>query len=104
MNPVRSRGSINGCLHASEALRSVLAADGVRRGRDAGVVAEHKAERLVCNYYGDAPTEVARPPHTLRNTPRALATTARLRTAKRRPMARVSNRLPAPAKHIPRSP
>eukprot|EP01044_Picomonas_judraskeda_P008478 COSAG03_NODE_971_length_5145_cov_18.676774_3_plen_73_part_00 len=69
-----------------------------------GVAAEHKAERLVCNYYGDAPTEVARPPHTLRNTPRTPATTARLRTAKRQPMARVSNRLPAATKHIPRSP
>jgi len=76
MTPVRSRGSTNGCLHASEALRSVLAAAGVRGGRGVGVAAEHKAERLVCNYYGDAPTEVARPPHTLRNTPRALATTA----------------------------
>jgi hypothetical protein len=55
MNPVRSQGSTNGCLHASEALRSVLVAAGVRRGRDVGVGAEHKAERLVCNYYGDAP-------------------------------------------------
>ena len=103
MTPVRSWGSTNGCLHASEALRSVLVGAGVRRGRDAGVVAEHKAERLVCNYYGDAPTEVARPPHTLRNTPRASATTTRLCPADQHPRPCVFNHLPAASKHAPPS-
>ena len=95
MTPVRYRGSTNGCLHPSEALRSVLAAAGVRGGRDAGVAAEHKAERLVCNYYGAVTTEVAPPPHALSNTPRAPATTTRLLTAELHLMARVSNHLPA---------
>ena len=59
MTPVHYWGSSNDWIHASEAARSGLLADGVKGGRDARVAARHKAERfvwIIMYYEGGADT------------------------------------------------